>query len=180
MASGNTTTDALDDSLDIVVASARNVREFEGVMPNLVDKVTLDEGTGLSWKEVSYRQLTASTVSETQTIDNPQQLQDDDLVITPTVAVVHTLITDRVARRISPKGYAKTGSLAQNAIQRKKDEDGLAVLDGGQSLGGAGTPLTSGQVAAASVRITSNPTEPGMGPVRTVLHGYQIDFGLAA
>ena len=42
MAAGDTITQSLDDSLPVVVASARQVREFEGVMPNLCDKVTLD------------------------------------------------------------------------------------------------------------------------------------------
>ena len=48
MASGYTTTDALADSLPTVISSARQVREFAGVMPQLVDKVTLREGIGLS------------------------------------------------------------------------------------------------------------------------------------
>ena len=42
MAVGDTITQSLADSLPTVVASARQTREFEGVMPNLVDKVTLD------------------------------------------------------------------------------------------------------------------------------------------
>ena len=49
MAVGWTTTGSLADSLDDVRSSARIVREFEGVMPQLCDKVTLGEGIGLSW-----------------------------------------------------------------------------------------------------------------------------------
>ena len=52
--SGWTTTSALADSLDDVRSSARIVREYEGVMPQLVDKVTLGEGVGLDWKEIKY------------------------------------------------------------------------------------------------------------------------------
>ncbi len=175
MASGNTTTDALADSLPTVIASARIVREFEGVVPQLVEQVTLEQGTGLSWSEISLAQLTAQAVTETTKLDNPQQLSDTIFSITPTVVGIHTLITDRVAARISKKSYAKVGSLAQNAIQRKKDEDGLTVLDGAStSLGGAGNTLVTGVIAAAGVRITSNPTEPGNPPLRAVLHGYQI------
>ena len=37
-----TVAQSLADALPTVVASARQTREFEGVMPNLVDKVTLD------------------------------------------------------------------------------------------------------------------------------------------
>jgi hypothetical protein len=50
----NTTTGALADSLPTMIASARIVREYEGVMPQLCDKQTLAEGTGTGWNEVSF------------------------------------------------------------------------------------------------------------------------------
>jgi hypothetical protein len=176
MATGNTTTGSLTDSLDEVRSAARIIREFEGVMPQLVDNVKLGEGIGLSWNEVSYAQLTAQAVTETTELDNPQQLSDTLLTITPTVVGIETFITDRVAARITKKGYAKLGSLAQNAIQRKKDEDGLTVLDDGATTSspGAGGTLTSGHIAAAKYNISSNATEPGNAPYYCVLHGFQI------
>jgi len=173
--SGSTTTSALADSLPTLKSSARIVRESEGVMPQLVDKQTLGEGIGLSWNEVTMAQLTAQAITETTELDNPQQISDSLFTITPTVVGIETLITERVAARISKNAYAKIGSLAQNAIQRKKDEDGLAVLDGATtSLCGAGSTLTSGHISAAKNRISSNATEPGNPPYRCVLHGYQI------
>ena len=175
MAAGDTITQSLTDSLDVVVGSARQIREYEGVMPNLVDKITLSEGTGQSWREVSMAALTAQTVTETTILDNPQQMSDSLMTITPTVTGIQTLITDRVASRLNPKAYAQLGSLAQNAIQRKKDEDGLTVLDGATTeIPGAGNVLTSGHIAAAVYRISSNATEPGNPPYRCVLHGFQI------
>jgi len=176
MAIGNTTTGALADSLPTLIASARQVREFEGVMAQLVDKVTLPEGTGLSWNEVALAAINAQLVTETTVLDNPQQLSDTLFTITPTVAGVEILITDRVAARISKNAYAKTGGLAQNAIQRKKDEDGITVLDGGATTSspGAGVTLTSGHIAAAVTNISSNSVEPGNPPYRCVLHGNQI------
>jgi len=155
--------------------SARIVRENEGVMPQLVDKVTLGEGVGLSWNEISLAQLTAQAITETTTLDNPQQLSDSLLTITPSVIGIETVITDRVAARISKNVYAKIGALAQNAIQRKKDEDGLAVLDGfSTSLCGAGSTLTSGHIGAATAVIKGNSTEPGKPPFYGVLHSYQM------
>jgi len=175
MPSGNTTTAALNDSLPTVISSARITREYEGVMPQLVDKVTLGEGIGLSWNEVTYAQLTATATGETTEHNNPQQISDTLFTITPTGITIHTVITDKVADRITKNGFAKLGSLAQNAVQRMKDENGLTVLDGATiSLCGAGTTMASGYVAAAAKRITSNATEPGNKPIRCVLHGYQI------
>jgi hypothetical protein len=91
------------------------------------------------------------------------------------VVGIETLITNKVALRISKNAYAKIGSLAQNAVQRKKDEDGLTAIDGATTqLCGAGSTLQSGHIASAVVRISSNATEPGKAPFRCVLHGYQI------
>ena len=176
MPSGWTTTSALADSLDSVRSSARIVREFEGVVPQLVDKQTLGEGIGESWLEISYAQLTAQAVTETTELDNPQQLSDSLLTITPSLAGLETFITDRVQARISKKGFAKIGSLCQNAIQRKKDEDGLVLFASatGTADPGAGNTLTSGYIAAAAYNISSNATEPGPKPIRCVLHGFQL------
>jgi len=174
--SGSTTTAALADSLDDVRSSARSVREYEGVMPQLVSKETLGEGIGLSWQEITYAQLTAQAVTETTELDNPQQITDTILTITPTVVGIETFITDRVQARINKKGFIKMGQLGQNAIQRKKDEDGLTLFASatGTSDPGAGVTLTSSYIASARYNISSNTTEPGNPPYRCVLHGFQI------
>lgn len=175
MAVGNTTTDSLADSLPTVISSARIVREQRGGMPQLVDRVTLGVGLGLTWNEIDLSKLTAQEVTETTELKNPQQLVDTLFSVTPTVTGIHTLFTDRTAARISRNVFARTGVLAQNAIERKKNQDGLTALDGATTpLAGAGTTLVTGHLAAAVARISSNTTEPGMPPYRIVLHGFQI------
>ena len=174
MPGGDTTTAALADSLDTVVSKARVIREYKGVISQLADRVTLGEGIGNTWKEISLSRLTASAITETSQEDNPQQLVDSAITITPSMISVHTVITDRAARNISKKTYARVGELGQNSIERKKDQDGITLLDGATtSLGGAGTTLTSGIISAGSSRVRSNTTEPWMGPVAFVLHGFQ-------
>ena len=158
MAAGNTVTDSLADSIPTMIASARIVREFAGVMPNLVDRQRLDENTGTVWNEVSMAKLSAQAVTENTELDNPQHMEDTLFSITPTVIGVHTVITDRVALRISANAYAQTGSLAQNAIERKKDQDGLTAIDGATTALGGANALDSGEIAAAAYRITSNTT----------------------
>ena len=85
MATGATTTGGLADSLPQWIMSARQIRENEGVMPQLVEKQTLGVGLGLTWHEVSFAQLNAQGITETTELDNPQQVSDTDLGITPTV-----------------------------------------------------------------------------------------------
>lgn len=177
MPSGYTTTGALADSLPTVIASARLIREYEGVMPRLVDRQRLGEGEGLTWNEISLSKLTAQGVTETTVLDNPQQMVDTLLSATPVVIGIQTIVTDRTMRRISKNVAAKLGSLAQNAIQRKKDIDGLTQLDSfSTSQPGAGNTLSHGHIAAAVANIQGNTTETGIGEgaIYTVLHPFQI------
>ncbi len=174
--SGWTTTASLEDSLDDIRSSARIVREQEGVMPQLVEKQTLGVGMGQTWQELKYEKLTAQAVTETTELDNPQQLADSIISIEPTVVGLETFLTDRVQLRISKVGYAKIGTLGQNAIERKKDEDGL-VLFASANTGsdpGSGVTLASGYIASAAANIRGNTTEPGHDPIRCVLHPFQI------
>lgn len=173
MATGHTITDALTDAIDTVLMSARIVREYGGVMPQLCERQRIPQGR--DWSEFAWNKLTARAVAEDQEFNNAQRLSGSKISFTPTTVVIYTVITDDVARTISKRAYAELGTLAQNAMQRKKDQDGLAALDSATtSLCGAGSTLSFGHISAAAVRITSNATEPGYGPLFGVLHGYQI------
>lgn len=176
MTVGVTQTGSLANSLPYVIESARIVRKFDAVMPRLVDRTTLPEGAGLDWNEISIAQMTAQTVTESTILDNPQQLADTLFSVTPTVAAIHTLITKRAERRIDRKVAGQIGKVAAQAMETKKDKDGLAILDGATtSLSGAGTTLTSGIIAAATSRIRGNTTEPNRtGSLYGVLHDYQL------
>ena len=170
-----TTTGSLGDSTQLIIDSARIVREYNGVFRNTCDMQRLDDNTGLSWEEISLAQLTAQAITETTELDNAQQISDSLFTITPTVSGIQMVVTDRVYRRMPKNVIAKMGSLAQNAIDRKKDEDYLATFAGATTtLCGSGTTLASGHIMAGKNRITSNVTEPSRGKVCVVLHGFQI------
>ena len=63
MATGYTTTDALQDSLPSWISSARVVRLHEGIMSQLVDKPRPPaEGEGINWNEISIANLTAQAI----------------------------------------------------------------------------------------------------------------------
>jgi hypothetical protein len=173
---GNTFVTTVEAGLNTMVASARIQSEFPNdVMPRLVDRQTLEPGTGTSWRETLAAKLDASNYGETDVIDNPQDMSLSTISFSPQLAAIETFIGKRVQERLSPKAYATFGELAQNAIQRKKDKDGLAMASTATTtLGATGTSLASGVIAAAGRRITSNTSEPGMEPIACVLHGYQI------
>ena len=177
MAAGNTTTGALADSLDTIAAAARSRRQFDGVMPQLVDRVELDANTGTSWKEVVLANLSAQAVTENTVLDNPQQYDDSAITIPPEMVQIQTFITYKTGRNQSSKVLAKMGAMPGEAMMRKKDQDGLTAADASTQLGAAGSPVQTGDVAAARYRITSNATEPGPMPISGVFHGFCIkDF----
>lgn len=174
---GNTTTATLADSLPIVIDSARNKREYEGVWTRVTDKQTLPEGTGLAWNEVTLDQLTAQGgITENTVLDNPQQITDSLFSLTPQVTGIHTIITDRVQRRIDKKAYARIGRLANEAMARKKDEDYITTLDGATlfSQPGAGNTLTGGHISAAIAQIKNGSGDRLVGDIFAVLHAFQI------
>ncbi len=175
MPQGITTTGALTDSLPDIINEARIVREYEGVITQLCDKHTLGKGEGVNWNEVSLSALTAQAITESTVLDNPQQMEDTLLTITPTQTGVQTIITDRTANRISKNAFGKLGTLAGNAMSRKKNADGLTQVDStSNTVGAAGSALTSGHIAAAVSNIEGNTTEGAIGMISCVLHPFQI------
>lgn len=175
MPGGETYLAQVEEGLDTASASARRTREFPAnVMLRLVDKQTLQEGTGTAWREFLSDTLSASDASETGTYDNPQELDGSILSATPTLVICQTFIGDRVQLRLNPKAYATFGMLAQDAMSRKKDQDLLLIFaTATTTLAGTGQTLTSGHIIAAVERIRADATEHWDGKLCAVLHGYQ-------
>ena len=177
MAVGNTTTGSLADSIDTIQASARSRRQFDGVMPQLVDRVELDANTGTAWREILVANLNAQAITENTVLDNPQQYDDSAITITPSMVQIQTFISDKSRRNVNNRVLAQMGKMPGEAMMRKKDEDGLTAADASTQMGAAGTPVQSGDVASARYIITSNATEPGPMPISGVFHGFCIkDF----
>lgn len=176
MATGETHTGSLTDSLPSIIASARIVREYAGVNKKTCEQQPLDPNTGLSWQEISLAQLSAQDITETTTNDNPQQIQDTLLSATPAMTQILVKITDRAMRRIAAVVKAKIGPLSMNAMARKKDEDYLGLFSTFSTTAspGSGNPLSFGHISAAVNNIGSNTTEPSSGNIFSVLHGFQI------
>lgn len=173
---GETISTTLGDSLPSIIADARIVHEYEGVWQRVTDVRRQKDGTGHTWQEISLSQLEATDITETTRNDNPQQFVDTLFSITPQMSQIMIKITDRTYRKIAAVVESKMGTLAGNAMARKKDEDFLATfaaMNTGCSPG-SGNPLSFGHIAAAVNRITSNATEASTAPVYSVLHGFQI------
>ena len=176
MAIGETISGSLADSLPSIIADARIIREYDGVWQRTCDVRKLKSNTGLNWQEISLAQLVASDITETTENDNPQQIADTLLSVEPTMTQILVKVTDRTYRKIASVVESKMGTLAGNAMARKKDEDYLSLFSTFAATAdpGAGQPMTFGHIAAAKSRITSNTTEPATGSIFAILHGFQI------
>lgn len=173
---GETITGSLADSLPSMIADARIIREHEGTWQRTTEKRTLAEGTGLNWQEIALAALTAQDITETTENANAQQLSDTLLSSEPTMTQILVKITDRTFRKIADVVESKMGTLAGNAMMRKKNDDYLSLFSTFAATAdpGAGNPLSFGHIAAAVNRIKSNTTEPSIGVIHAVLHGFQI------
>lgn len=176
MASGENFVATVEEGLETMIASARAEGEFPAdVMLKACDRERLSENSGTAWREFLAAKLTAQNYSETQDIENSQELDGSILSATPQLAGILVFIGDRVPMRLSRKAFDTFGGLSQAAMHRKMDTDGLAMAaTATTTLAGSGTTLTSGHVRAGVRRITSDATEPGLPPINLVLHGYGL------
>lgn len=177
MAAGPTTTGSLADSQETIIADARMRRQYGTVMTRVVDNKRLKKNTGLSWNEIVVENLSAQDVDENTILDNFQQYADALLTVTPTIVGLATFVTDRARNRLSSETLGQMGKQPQNAIEIRKDTDGLAVLDtlSGRSIAGAGTTLTQGHIRAhIAQNRNGGTTEQWTGPQAAVLHSYQL------
>ena len=173
-ATGDTITGSLADSLEIVIDSARIRREYPPVVAKLADRHKLTDNTGLSWEEIEVSRLSAQGVTETTVLENPQLWSDILATVTPTISGITTVVTDRTMRRVSKETLAQLGSGMQDAIERKRDLDGLITIDGAtNSQPGQGATMTSGVISSHVANITGNTTEGAAGEIFTLWHPFQ-------
>lgn len=175
---GDTDTSALIDSIPTVVANARQVREQVGQnFISTVERRTLPMGAGNLWREIDLAKISAQAVPQGTTLDNPQRLTDTLISVEPTISGVHIVITPEARQYVSLNVAAEWGGLMQNAIQRKKDRDGLNLYDSATVTGGGtGTTLNSGVVSAMVAQIQGDVDESAFETEEVFFnaHGFQL------
>lgn len=176
MAVGETHTGSLTDALPSIIADARIVKENAGTWQRTCDVRRQKPNTGLNWQEFALSQIAAQDITETTNNRNFQQLAGTLFSVVPTMSQIIIKVTDKTFRNLSSIVIGKFGSLTGNAMNRKDDEDYLALFSTFATTAspGAGNPLSFGHIAAAKSNITSNTTEPSLAQVFSVLHGFQI------
>ncbi len=177
MASGDTTTITLADSMVQLRQSAAIQREGSLGFQNTVRKEQLGKGEGNAWNHVVLDKLTAQRgLGETQRLDNAQAMTDVIFSIEPQTTGIYVVLSRKMQDRIARAVFTQTGALMQNAINRQIHLDGLSLYDSASfSQPGTGT-FTSGVMAALSSQMDGNTIEnpPEGDPKHAWLNPYQI------
>ena len=172
---GETTTGSLRTALPAIVGDARIVHEEEGTYMRTTDHRRQQPGTGLEWTEFAVDQMQADDITEATQNENYQTFSGTLISVEPDMTQIVIKITDRTYRKIADIVEGKLGTIAGNAMARKKDEDYLDLFSTFSTTvsPGTGNPLSFSYIAAGVNNIQSNTTETSKAEVYTVLHGFQ-------
>lgn len=184
MAGAVTAQAQLDDAIRTFIAEAAELSEHKGVMKNLFDTRTLPQKQGRTWNEPWFTPISAAALTDGLEFDSPTQITDSKITITPGEVGVQVMWTNRADMTITENFASIAANMCTDALERKRDQDLLGLLDGfSTSLGGATTTFTAGLVSAAvallqggragSTRTGALTTgDPAPTPYYTVVHPY--------
>lgn len=186
MTSGMTNSTSIDNMLRTFISEAQFVQEHKEIMAKAIDTQRLPLKQGRNWNEPYLNALTAVDLLENSEYDDPQQISDTNVQITPSEKGCQVLWPVRFSDLITESLPSIAGKLIANAIEYKRDTDLLTLLDGfGASMGTSGTEtLTVGAVMSALSAIRegialsggSNRTgarstgDPSTSPLKVVIH----------
>lgn len=176
MATGWNTGDSIANAKNFMIDTARAERDNGAVMTRLADKRTLTKNMGYTWDETTVLRMDdPQDITENTDLDNYQLYQTSAIAITPTQTGMAVFWTDRAKARLSLDVIKQTTVQVQQGFDRRKDKDGLIVIDTFASLGGAGTTLTQGYIRAGKTNnATGRQDEPWDGPQAAVLRSEQV------
>src|SRR3990167_1032088 len=164
----------LGDTIPTIIEEAQYIRQFKAIMRGLAWVIRKGKGSTVNVPYMS--ELTSNRLQEGIDMTGSETLQDTNIQITPSEKGLKTILTDSVIEDDNEDLKRAAGALMGDAYEKKLDQDLFARLDNGTtSLGGSGTTLTMGHVAAARALLAGNPNSAG-GPAPTpyavVLHPF--------
>ncbi|MAH50463.1 hypothetical protein CMI37_31870 [Candidatus Pacearchaeota archaeon] len=162
-----TTTAELGDTIPTVIEEARFTSQFLAIMAGLSWKITKQKGDGKKVNVPYWGEVTAVGLTEGVDMTASSAMDDTNVQITPAEVGVKIILTDKLIRDDQEDVKAAAGKILGSAMEKKRDQDLLGQLDDGtNSLGGAGTTMSMGVVAAARALLAGNkPVNGGPAPM---------------
>jgi len=154
-----------------MVAQARFTLEHDVVCPKLFTKMTLGKGNKSQYIP-KFGTVTANDLTDGQDMTDAQSLTITGTTHTTDEAGCKVVITRKLMSQLNDDAMRAAGKVIGNAMQKKIDQDGLALFSGLDSgVGAAGTTFTIDYLLAAITQCYGQ-SEPVPEPLYTVLHPY--------
>lgn len=160
-----TTTNELTDTIPTIIEEAKYTEQFKAIMRGLCWNIP--KGKGSTVNVPYFGTVTADVLTEGIDLVTDKKMSDTNVQITPYEVGVKIILTKNVVEDDNEALIRAAGRILGDAYELKRDQDLLARLDNGtNSLGGAGTTQTMGQIAAARALLGGNAVSSG-GPAPT-------------
>jgi hypothetical protein len=153
--SGYITTADLGVVLPVVIGPARDYIEKETFLTQMVTKLDLDDGDGLTINLPKWNtKFQAQILTEGVPIQNPQRLIPSSQQFTTYEVGAEIVITDQAVKKTPEAMMARAGRLMGSAMRRKKETDIVDLFPGlSRSLGAAGAPWSPNALSVGYNRL---------------------------
>ena len=156
-----TTTTELADTIPTVIEEARHTAQHKAIMASAVWKITKQQGDGSTVNVPYWGEVTAAGLTEGVDMTNSSAMEDTNVQITPAEVGVKIILTDKLVRDNMNDVKAAAGKILGNAMEKKRDQDLLALFSSATTDLGGSADLTMGFVAASRALLAGNATTVG-------------------
>jgi hypothetical protein len=157
---GDTTTAQLTDTIPTIIESAQFTRMHKNVMRGLSWNVR--KGKGSTVNIPYFNTAVSHQLSEGIDMVNAETMLDTNVQVTPYEAGLKIVLTKNVVEDDNEDLIRAAGRLMGDSYELKVDQDLLGRLaNGTNTVGGASTTLTMGQIAAGRALLAGNPVSAG-------------------
>lgn len=145
-----TQTSLLADTIPTVIEEARFTEQYKEVLSKLCWRVTKGVKRGSTVNLPYFGTVTANNLTEAVDMVNPQAMVDTNVPFTPLEVGCQILLTDNTVEDDQEDVIRAAGRILGDAMVTKREQDLAGQLDdASNSMGGAGTTMTLGHLAAA-------------------------------
>ena len=156
----------------ILIEKARFYAQHNAIMPELVEKFTMPKGH----RQITinrYQNLTADALIDGVDMAVGKALTVDTVTLTTSEFGLKVIVTDKMVRELVDNVYANVGKMAGDAMAKYRDNLLIALFASvaTNTIGGAGTEMTLGHLAAAHSILDQ---VPAPGDYVGVFHSYTL------
>ena len=154
-----------------MVGESRFVIEHQAVFVNTVDKRTMGQGEKSLYLP-KYGTVTSEALTDGIDMTNAQAVTISGSTFTTAEAGCKVIITKKLKLQLKADAFRSMGKIIGNAMQKKIDQDGLALYSGLDSgMSNANSSINLNYLSAAITQCIGQ-SEPAPQPMAAVAHPY--------